>query len=640
MFDGKRVVVTMTSWVKRIQNCAYVINSILKNTVKPDTIFLNLSVEEFPNRWNDIPIELFELSQVNPTVKINWVDGTNTKSMKKVFPILQYIDDDDIIIIVDDDLDIPSNFIQIRLQEFKEHEYRFPISGGTNPKYHLNLPLYNIKYNSITSTSIFTKRMLSGYEKIWCKDVIETYKDDTIHTLLCLSNGYYPIPSKYLSTWSGVTKDKIPFYHDNDGMKDNGVWRSDKDTIFKFVKRFDKVMPYTYRESLFNLVIFDSFDVAGDNGEEFYKYVRDNHPNIKLTYLISRKCKDWDRLKKDGFNLYPFEGKDVPRIMDNATYILWSKDMTYFKSMIRNRNKSIFVSHGRTSRIYDCSNYLKTVSNAAKYVVCTSDEESQVVKEYSSCRMIPLVTGFPRHDSILSKLEKINDDGKTKQILISFHYRPVIDKSEQEFKKSEYLKCVNEFLNSESLKKLVHSGNRVVFITHARLKKYAKFFKIPNYICFANNKPYQDMFIQSDFLITDYSSTMFEFYLMKKPSFIYIPDKNVTYSRYHKTKFSLYKNTIVCDSQQDLYDKILGFIDSNCEITQDENIIKHLDKNNSNRLLSALMTMYYGKNITIPVKQNETKTNTIEDSQCKKQGVWSKKIPSSYSITYSNCRYN
>ena len=273
-------------------------------------------------------------------------------------------------------MDIPSNFIQIRLQEFKEHEYHFPISGGTNPKYHLNLPLYNIKYNSITSTSIFTKRMLSGYEKIWCKDVIETYKDDTIHTLLCLSNGYYPIPSKCLSTWSGITKDKIPFYHDNDGMKDNGVWKSDKDTISKFVKRFDKVMPYTYRESLFNLVIFDSFDVAGDNGEEFYRYIRDNHPNIKLTFFLSRKCTDWDRLKTDGFNLYPFEGPDVPRIMDNATYILWSKDMTYFKSMVTNRNKSIFVSHGRTSRIYDCSNYLKTVSKAAKYVVCTSDEES------------------------------------------------------------------------------------------------------------------------------------------------------------------------------------------------------------------------------------------------------------------------
>lgn len=79
--------------------------------------------------------------------------------------------------------------------------------------------------------------------------------------------------------------------------------------------------------------------------------------------------------------------------------------------------------------------------------------------------------------------------------MISFHYRPVIDKSELEFKRSGYLKGVNEFLNSESLKKLVHSGNRVVFITHARLKKYAKCFKIPDYIWFANNKPYQDMFI-------------------------------------------------------------------------------------------------------------------------------------------------
>ena len=82
----------------------------------------------------------------------------------------------------------------------------FPISGGTNPKYHLNIPLYHIKYNSLAATSIFSKKMLKGYDKIWTSKVIETYKDDTIHTLLCLSNGYYPIPSKYLSTFSGVTK--------------------------------------------------------------------------------------------------------------------------------------------------------------------------------------------------------------------------------------------------------------------------------------------------------------------------------------------------------------------------------------------------------------------------------------------------
>ena len=630
----------MTSWTKRIQNCSYVINSILKNTVKPDTIFLNLSVEEFPNKWNDLPYELIDLSQKNPIFKINWVDGTNTKSMKKVFPILQYIEDDDIIIIVDDDLDIPINFIQIRLTEFREHWFRFPISGGTNPKYHLNLPLYNTRYNSLTPTSIFTKKMLCGYEKLWCNELVNTYNDDTIHTMLCLSNGYYPIPSKYLSTFCGITKNKVMLYKDNDGMKNNKVWKSDKDTIGVFSNRFNQVMPYTFKQSLLNLVIFDSFDVAGDNGEAFYRYVRKTHPEIKLTFLLSKNCKDWNRLNCDGFNLYPFEGKDVERIMDNATYILWSKDMTYRNCMMKNRNKSIFISHGRTSRIYDCRSYMLSVSSSAKYVVCVSDEEACVVRNYSDNNIIPLVTGFPRHDAILMKLNELdgNTDNKKNQILISFHYRPSIDKSEYDFKRSEYIRKVNEFLNCKQLKDLVSDGNKVVFITHARLKKYANCFSIPNYIEFANDKSHQDVFVESDILITDYSSTMFEFYMMKKPAFIYIPDNNVSYGRYNKNNFALYKCFTICNSEKDLYDKVSSYIHSNRKIELDENIIKYNDTNNSSRLLHKLMDMY-GWNVKeeIPVKLFNKKTTNIQNNSVgdiikvnENSSMWSNKIPIEY----------
>lgn len=72
MFNNQKVVVTMTSWTKRIGNCVKVIQSILENTVIPDIVFLNLSIEEFPNRLNDLPKDLVELSLKNPKVKIGW----------------------------------------------------------------------------------------------------------------------------------------------------------------------------------------------------------------------------------------------------------------------------------------------------------------------------------------------------------------------------------------------------------------------------------------------------------------------------------------------------------------------------------------------------------------------------------------
>ena len=45
--------------------------------MKPDIVFMNLSLEEFPNRLKDLPRDLVELSLKNPKVKIGWdMDST------------------------------------------------------------------------------------------------------------------------------------------------------------------------------------------------------------------------------------------------------------------------------------------------------------------------------------------------------------------------------------------------------------------------------------------------------------------------------------------------------------------------------------------------------------------------------------
>lgn len=489
--------------------------------------------------------------QKNSVIRINWISGENTKSMKKVYPILDMVSEDDMIIICDDDLDVPENFIYLRAKEFLEHNCMFPISGGTNLRYHLNLPLYNIKYNSIAPASIFTKRMLRGYKEIWSKDVIRTYKDDTIHTLLCLSNGFHPIPSKYLSTWSGKTNQRIPFYNEVHGMRENHMWKSDEETIRTFEKVYNKVFKHSFHESLFNLVIWDSYDVAGDNGECFYRKVRSLYPHVKMTYILSKNSTEWNRLKHDGFNLYPFEGTDIETIINNASFIVWSKDIPKFNRTFimdflkNNKERSIFVPHGRTSMMYDCSAYFQGLSNYTEFSCCVSDEEAQVVSKYTMGKVTPIVTGFPRHDIILEKLaETKNATKKQKQILISFHHRPGLrNLSPLDFKKTNYCTEINRFLNSNELRALSNVGIKISFITHAMLKTFGNCFVIPKYVELANDKPFQQMFIESDLLITDFSSTSFEFAMMNKPTVVFIPDISdikTKYPRYHINEIKNY----------------------------------------------------------------------------------------------------
>ena len=81
------IVVTMTSWKKRVPNVSISIVSLLLNTIKPRSIELNLSEEEFPNKEKDLPETLLLLAETT-CLNINWV-GKNTRSFKKLIPTLK-----------------------------------------------------------------------------------------------------------------------------------------------------------------------------------------------------------------------------------------------------------------------------------------------------------------------------------------------------------------------------------------------------------------------------------------------------------------------------------------------------------------------------------------------------------------------
>lgn len=244
------LVVTMTSWTKRIGNVKRVVESIMDNTVKPDRVYLNLSRTEFEGI--KLPKDLVEYFENDERLVINWVDGENTKSMKKVFPILKYLDDDDLIINMDDDMNIPKDFIEVRVNEFKSNGGKNPISGSNNPRCHTNKCLYGHTYNVICCTSIFQKKMLNGWDKIVDSELMKTYNDDYIYTLLMLMNGYRIIPTSKISTHTGIGPRKISSYNDNDGMGRQRVYKRNGEVLAIFEKKYKKVFGKEYKNLFIN----------------------------------------------------------------------------------------------------------------------------------------------------------------------------------------------------------------------------------------------------------------------------------------------------------------------------------------------------------------------------------------------------
>ena len=69
----EKLIVTMTSWHKRIGNVKRVLETILAQTVLPDKIILNLCTEDFPQMEKDLPDELnIFLSEHSDIIETYW----------------------------------------------------------------------------------------------------------------------------------------------------------------------------------------------------------------------------------------------------------------------------------------------------------------------------------------------------------------------------------------------------------------------------------------------------------------------------------------------------------------------------------------------------------------------------------------
>ena len=112
----------MTSWTKRIGNVSHTVVSLLKQSVKPDSIEVNLSTEEFPNKEKDLPEDLVVL-QENGLIQINWV-VKNTKVFKKFIPVLQkYYGEDYYLLTVDDDWIYKENYVKTMITNLGDKTY-------------------------------------------------------------------------------------------------------------------------------------------------------------------------------------------------------------------------------------------------------------------------------------------------------------------------------------------------------------------------------------------------------------------------------------------------------------------------------------------------------------------------------------
>lgn len=403
------------------------------------------------------------------------------------------------------------------------------------------------------------------------KDTIPSYQKEIRHDFL----GH--LYTKEYRTWIYV-----------DNAKELSFSLNQKAVKLTFLgKQYDKLNINSIREHFLKKstvkndtwIFIDRDNQADDNAEHLYRYVQKIAPEQKIFFALKKNSYDWNRLKRDGFNLLDFGSSSFEKELRECSKIISSHIdgyiTHYFKDNSLLDKDYVFLQHGITKD--NLSSWLNT-KKINLFVTATKDEYSSIVGNSTSYKFGEKevkLTGFPRYDALLKGNKKNN-----KQILIMPTWRSSIvgeyiegtqRKRNPDFMKTNYAIHWHHFLNNGQLGLLAKLGYQIIFSPHPSIQEYMDEFILPDYISIYKYSEgnIQKLFQESDILITDYSSVAFDCAYLNKAILYYQFDFDEVFDEGIHTYKQGYFNYIrdgfgpVAYNELDLIDNLTNIIQNN-----------------------------------------------------------------------------
>lgn len=271
-------------------------------------------------------------------------------------------------------------------------------------------------------------------------------------------------------------------------------------------------------------LIGERVDTMQDNGFAFFTYL-ENASIDKRIFYISSVPRSSSIPKKNRLRYNSFYHKllfYVAEVYANSHYNTGYPRTTYLSSIYPKPSKclNVFLQHGITNA--DVSPYYGKQNSDIDLFVCGAKPEYDfVVKNFGYSKEDILFTGFPRFDNL-------HDNTTKKQILFMPTWRRTLSSlSLDAFRKTEYYKRIDQFLNAPELTLLLEKYNyTLIFQPHYEMKSFLPAFKtVSDKISIVKDGgEIQTLLKESALLITDVSSVHFDFAYMKKPIVYYCWD--------------------------------------------------------------------------------------------------------------------
>lgn len=267
---------------------------------------------------------------------------------------------------------------------------------------------------------------------------------------------------------------------------------------------------------------------AEDNAFHLFSYIRGHDPKFKIYYVINRHSKQKQYVAPLGNVVNQFSWKHIYLLCQSS--VLLSTDS--FKSIacpyevfsfLRQKKHNVFLQHGVAGN-KQMTYYQERYPYFSQVITSNENERNFFINTYHFNKEV-IVTGLARFDAL--PLEKRSAPKKT--ILVASTWRKWL-KGDKSINSSKYYAAWNRLITSPKLESLLSKyGVTLYFQPHFNMMKFIKEFEsLSDHIRIIQNldKPLQEMIINCDVLITDYSSVMYDFYYQKKPVICYMFDKN------------------------------------------------------------------------------------------------------------------
>ncbi|EFO9191007.1 glycosyltransferase [Campylobacter lari] len=358
-----------------------------------------------------------------------------------------------------------------------------------------------------------------------------------------------------------------------------------------------------------NIWLFGDRDIeADDNAEHLYRYVMHHHPKQKIVFVLKKNSLDWKRLENEGFNLIEPYTELFYKVAARSKCLIFSNSYGAFDYVPRENQKFIFLAHG-----VNCNDISKYFNNLKIHLLITSikKEYDYIVfgEKYFLSKKNVVLTGMPRHDNLFNNRNR----NRNRNIIIMPTWRLYLVESLQKntnerqlkdlFFESEYYLKWCSLLRSEKLKEIVLKyGYNITYVAHFNMKELLDKIEIPKYIkiLYRNSgESFQNNFINSNLMITDYSSAAFEMAFMNKPTIYYQFDKEYFFNNhgYKQGWFRhIYDGFGPCvENEEQLLLELEKILASNCNV--ESQYLKNMDcfafkdKNACKRVYDAIVDM-------------------------------------------------